>query len=264
MKYTVFIKASFLCILALGVRCSTINNVNLFSPEQDAELGKQVAQEIESDPKNYPLLPEAGNQEVYAYVRKITQKLIATGKVDYAKQFAWQVKIINDPKTLNAFCTPGGYIYVYTGLIKYLDSEDQLAGVLGHEIAHAAKRHSTKQMTKVYGLQMLLAVVTNKADPGMIEQIALGLSSLKFSRDNESEADQYSVKYLCPTDYNAAGAAGFFKKIKSQGGNPPEFLSTHPSPDNRIENIESNAKSLNCGGSATYTNEYSHIKSLIK
>jgi len=66
--------------------------------------------------------------------------------------FAWQVKIIDDPETLNAFATPGGYIYVYTGLIKFLDTEDQLAGVMGHEIAHADLRHSTRQMTSSYGV----------------------------------------------------------------------------------------------------------------
>ena len=79
-------------------------------------------------------------------------------------------RLIDDDKTLNAFCTPGGFIYVYTGLIKFLDSEDQLAGVMGHEIAHAALRHSTRQMTKVYGVQTLLQVATGRADPGGVHR----------------------------------------------------------------------------------------------
>ncbi|MCB0581461.1 MAG: M48 family metalloprotease, partial [Phaeodactylibacter sp.] len=125
---------------------------NLFTPDQDMQLGQQVAQQIADDPAQFPVLPERGNEEAYAYIRKIRDKILNTGKVAYKDEFAWEVKIIKDDNTLNAFCTPGGHIYVYTGLIKFLDSEDQLAGVMGHEIAHAAQRHSTRQMTKIYGL----------------------------------------------------------------------------------------------------------------
>ncbi|MCB0638062.1 MAG: M48 family metalloprotease, partial [Lewinella sp.] len=208
--------------------CGT-NQLNLFSIDQDIELGRQVSEEIASNPDEYPILPEQGNEEVYRYIRNITNRLLSTGKVAHRQEFAWQVTIIQDDETLNAFATPGGYIYVYTGLIKFLDSEDELAGVLGHEIAHAAQRHSTQQLTQVYGLQMLLSVVTGSADPSMIEQIALGLASLRFSRGHESEADQYSVIYLCETSYNATGAAGFFRKMEDSA-RPPEFLSTHPDP----------------------------------
>ncbi|MFN7119371.1 MAG: M48 family metallopeptidase [Saprospiraceae bacterium] len=237
---------------------------NLFSPEQDMELGKQTVQEISQHPDQYPVLPERGNEEAYRYIRNLTAKLLNTGKVAYKDQFAWDVKIINDDKTLNAFCTPGGYIYVYTGIIKFLDSEDQLAGVMGHEIAHAALRHSTNQMSKVYGLAALSSIVTGNANPGLLEQIALSLISLKFGRGAENEADSHSVIYLCETNYNAAGAAGFFRKMEGKGGNPPEFLSTHPNPGNRIANIEKQAKEMGCKGSAKNTNEYNRIKNLLK
>ncbi len=238
--------------------------INLFTADQDMELGRQVNEQILSDPKRFPVLPERGNEEVYRYVRGITQKLLRTGKVQYSDKFAWEVRIINDGKTLNAFCTPGGYIYVYTGLIKFLDSEDQLAGVMGHEIAHAALRHSTRQMTQVYGVAALTSIITGKANPGLIEQIVQGLLALKFSRNHETESDAYSVIYLCATDYNAAGAAGFFKKMEGQGGNPPEFLSTHPDPGNRIANIEAKARELGCTGTQTNTAEYQRIKQLLR
>lgn len=239
--------------------------LNFFSIQDDIKLGKQVSQQIESDPAQFPLLPERGNEELYRYVRGITTKILNSGQVKHKDDFAWQVKIIDDPKTLNAFCTPGGYIYVYTGLIKYLDSEDHLAGVMGHEIAHADLRHSTRQMSKVYGLQVMLSVATGRADPGMIEQIALGLVNLKFSRGHETESDNGSVKYLCSTGYNAAGAAGFFKKIESEGGSrQPQFLSTHPNPGNRVENIEKKAADMGCRGKQTNTSEYNRIKRLIK
>lgn len=238
--------------------------INLFSADQDMALGKQVNEEILNDPKQFPVLPEASNPEVYRYVRGIANKLLQTGKVQYSDKFAWEVRIIDDAKTLNAFCTPGGYIYVYTGLIKFLDSEDQLAGVMGHEIAHAALRHSTRQMTQVYGIAALSSVLTGRSQPGLIEQIAQGLISLKFSRGHETESDNYSVVYLCATNYNAAGAAGFFKKMEGQGGNPPAFLSTHPDPGNRIANIEAKAKELGCTGANTNKAEYERIKRLLK
>ena len=247
--------------------CSVLKkagNINLFAIEDDKALGLQFSRQIESDPKQFPLLPEQGNEEVYRYIRGLTQKLLRTGKVAHANDFAWEVKIIKDDKTLNAFAVPGGYLYVYTGLMKYLDTEDQLAGVMGHEIAHAALRHSTQQMTKIYGLDALRQVITGKADPGMMEQIALGLISLKFSRNHESQADEHSVIYLCGTNLNAAGAAGFFEKIQGKGGTPPEFLSTHPDPGNRVKNIQTKAQALGCTGKDRNKTEYDRIKQLLK
>jgi beta-barrel assembly-enhancing protease len=237
--------------------------LNLFTVEQDLELGREVAKQIESDPRQFPILPERGNEEVYAYIRKITNTILNSGQVAYRDQFAWEVKIIDDPNTLNAFCAPGGYIYVYTGLIKFLDSEDQLAGVMGHEIAHAALRHSTRQMTQIYGISALVSIATGKAEPGLIEQVALGLMSLKFSRNHEVEADNHSVHYLCPTNYKADGAAAFFRKIEGQP-TPPEFLSTHPNPGNRVQNIEKLAQEKNCRGTQDYRSEYQRIKALLR
>lgn len=262
-KWPAFFALATFFLIDLGCSSTKGGGFNLFTPEQDIELGKQVSKQIENDPKQFPILPEYGNEEVYRYIRNITNKILNSGKVRYKDQFAWEVKIIDDPETLNAFAAPGGYIYVYTGLIKFLDSEDQLAGVMGHEIAHADLRHSTRQMTKVYGISALLAIATGRADPGMLEQIALGLISLKFSRSHETESDTYSVKYLCGTDYNASGAAGFFKKMEGKGS-PPEFLSTHPNPGNRVENIENLAKEEGCTSGRTYQTEYQRIKALLK
>ena len=237
--------------------------INLFSPEQDIELGRQVAKQIEDDPKQFPILPERGNEEIYRYVRNITNKILNSGRVKHKDDFVWQVKIIDDAETLNAFAAPGGFIYVYTGLIKFLDSEDQLAGVMGHEIAHADLRHSTRQMTKTYGISALLSIVTGTADPGLMQQIALSLVSLQFSRSHETESDLSSVRYLCGTDYNASGAAGFFKKMEGRSSTPA-FLSTHPNPGNRVENIENKAKEDGCTSGRTYKSEYERIKRLIK
>ncbi|MCC6725529.1 MAG: M48 family metalloprotease [Saprospiraceae bacterium] len=254
-------------VSAVSWQCSALKKgggFNLFSIEDDKALGLQVSKQIESDPAKFPILPEKGNEEVYKYVRGLTDKLLKSGQVAHAKDFDWNVQIIKDDKTLNAFAVPGGHLYVYTGIIKYLDSEDQLAGVMGHEIAHAAQRHSTQQMTKLYGLDALRQLVTGNKDPGLVEQLALGLASLKFSRKHEAEADEYSVKYLCSSNLNAAGAAGFFKKIKGKSGTPPEFLSTHPDPGNRVKDLEGMAVKMSCKGDDTNKTAYDKIKKLLK
>ena len=238
------------------------SGINLFTIQQDKDLGLQVSQEIESNTAQYPILAEQGNERLYQYIRKITANILNSGKVKYKDEFAWQVKIINDSKTLNAFATPGGYIYVYTGLIKYLDSEDHLAGVMGHEIAHADLRHSTRQLTKMKGISVLVEAALGKT--GAVKDIAAALANLKFSRTHESESDAQSVIYLCGTSYNADGAAGFFEKIQAEGGSSgPEFMSTHPSPNNRVANIKKKKQELGCTGNKSYKTEYARMKQLI-
>ncbi len=209
----------------------------LISTNDDIALGLSVVNEISKDPAKYPVLDSVQYAAAYAHIYRIRDNVLNSGKVYYKNTFPWRVRIIRDDKTLNAFCTPGGFIYFYTGIIKYLDNETQLAGVMGHEIAHADRRHSAGQMMKQYGAVALLQILTG-GDPGLLSQLAVNLLALKFSRDDETEADDYSVRYLYPTAYDPRGAKFFFEKISSGGGTSiPEFLSTHPNPDNRVENI---------------------------
>ncbi len=264
IKHLVFIlfSCSLLVISACEATKNAVNNLNVFPVSDDIKLGLQVSKEINANSKEFPILPEASNRELYQYTRKIRDKILNSGQIRYKTQFKWDLKIIDDSKTLNAFVTPGGHIYLYTGLIKFLDSEDQLAGVLGHEIAHADRRHSTRQMTKSGAMTLLSDAVLGKGSA--VDQVVDALVGLKFSRSHEAEADEYSVKYLCATNYNAAGCAGFFEKIQKQGGTPPQFLSTHPNPDNRVVNIKGKAKVMNCSGKERYTSEYTRIKGLIR
>ncbi len=235
----------------------------LFSIEDDKKLGLQLKQEIANNPQEYPLLDRTQYATAYSILDTIISKVLNSGKVKYKDEFAWEFYIIHNDSVLNAFCAPGGYIYVYTGLIKYLDSEDDLAGVLGHEIAHADLRHSTRQMEKVYGAQMLSSILLG--DSSIIAKVALQLAALKFSREMESEADEFSVIYLCPTDYPADGAANFFDKLinSGQSGWVPEFLSTHPSPDNRIDNIRNKKNELGCSGANEYISRYQRLKNAL-
>ena len=248
--------------------CGTINKknkgkgMNLFTVEQDRSLGAKLAAEIDGNPNEYPLLDPVKYKDIYAYVNKVRDNILNSGKVDFKDDFKWRLRVIHDDNTLNAFCTPGGYIYIYTGILKYLDSEDQFAGVLGHEIGHADMRHSTRQMTKQFGLQVMLDILAG--DMAMLKQMTSAIVGLRFSRKHEVEADERSVLYLCPTQYNAAGGAGFFQKIVDQGGKrQPEFLSTHPNPDNRIEHFHTSKTTMGCSGTNTFKTEYQRMVSKL-
>ena len=245
--------------------CDKNGNVSLISVAQDVELGRQTDSLILATPAEYPILPEAANQRLYAYVRGQKDKILATGKVKYKDEFKWEVKIINKADVLNAFCTPGGYIYVYTGLIKYLDNGDQLAGVMGHEMGHADLRHSSRQITKDAGINVVLSVLLGKSPQGVAATVLTQVAGLRFSRDYEREADKASVEYLSATEYNCAGAAGFFEKLTAEGNtqNPPQWLSTHPNPENRVLDINTQATKLGCNKSSTTTAEYAQIKALV-
>ena len=248
--------------------CDKDGSFNVFSLEDDKKLGQQVSTEIANNPTQFPLLPETGrngqNEKAYAHLRRITGNILNSGKVRYKDEFTWQTKIIVDDQQQNAFCTPGGYIYVYTGLIKYLDTEDQLAGVMGHEIAHADKRHTTDNLTREYGVQLLLEIALGNGSQGAVVDIARKLGSLTYSRAAEREADAFSVTYLCATQYKADGAAGFFEKMEKEGSTaPPEFLSTHPNPGNRIEAIQGKAQQDGCRLTPIADAQYQDLKNSL-
>lgn len=238
--------------------------LNLFSIEDDKKLGQQLDQEIAANPQQYPVLDESQFPAAYQHLRRITDALLNTGKLRHRDDFVWQLKIIRDDNTLNAFCAPGGYIYVYTGLIKFLNRESELAGVMGHEIAHADLRHSTEMLTRNYGVQVLFDILLGGSG-GTLTNIATNLALLSYSRGNESEADAASVAYLCVTEYDSKGTAGFFQKLIDEGqtGNTPQFLSTHPNPDNRVEAISAEAERLGCTGGGTFEDRYLELKTSL-
>lgn len=223
------------------------DGVFLFSIEDDKALGAQLKAEIFSRPDEFPVLDTIKYANAYAYLRGLKDDILNSGKIQYKDEFAWEIYMIDNDTTLNAFASPGGYIFFYTGIIKYLDKEDDLMGVLGHEMAHADQRHTVKQLQRQYGISILLSVVLGQ-DASTLSQILAGLAgnvaTLKFSRDAETEADLKSVEYLAPLPHRCDGAATFFKKIGSSG--TPVFLSTHPDPVDRVEQIHAKALELAC------------------
>ncbi|RPI68110.1 MAG: peptidase M48 [Ignavibacteriae bacterium] len=223
--------------------CSAIN---IFPVSEDKQLGAQFDKEIKADPRTYPIL---NNVAVRQYVQDIIDKIKRSPDVQYESTFPYKVEVINDDKTVNAFCTPGGYIYVYTGLIKMLDNEASLAGVLGHEIAHAERRHSTSRMTKQMGVSALMDIVLGKNNDSEMKLAAnafAGMGLLKNSRDDEDEADEYSFKYLRSTQWYPGAIMYFFEKVKGRTGSSlDELFSTHPLPESRLTNTKERLKKAN-------------------
>lgn len=172
--------------------------------------------------------------------------LDANGYPGYLKDYQWEYKLVND-ETVNAWCMPGGKIVFYTGILPITQTETGVAVVMGHEVAHALADHGAQRMSAGV-LQQVGAVAGNVAikDPetrDMFNQ-AYGLGStvgvmLPFSRGHETEADRIGLQIMAIAGYNPEEAANLWRRMKAKAGGqaPPEFLSTHPSNDTRINNL---------------------------
>ena len=257
-----FLPTLLLSISLLYTSCSKDGDANFFSLQDDIALGQQLSEQIASDPITYPVLSEATYSEAYDFLGDMVDEILNSGEVLHKDDFAWSFKIIENDTVLNAFAAPGGYIYVYTGLIKYLDDASQLAGVLGHEIAHADLRHSSERLTKAYGIEVLLNLILGQNNESLLIDIAEQLTLLAFSRTDEKESDEQSVVYLANTIYDARGAAGFFEKLSAAGssGAAATFLSTHPDSDDRIENIYAKYEEIGSPVGGTFEAEYQAFK----
>jgi predicted Zn-dependent protease len=258
MKRAIILTGIVLVALTV-MQCSRDDpSLNIFTVNQDIEFGQALDNEILSNPSEYPILSRYDYPEAYEHLERIRDNLLASGEHKYKDRFDWEVKII-DQDVLNAFAAPGGYMYYYSGLIKFLENEAQFAGVMAHEMAHADRRHSTDNLTKQYGFSIMVGMILGD-NPGQLAEIAAGmangLSSLAFSRKNEYEADEYAVKYMKKTDYEPCALGDFFTLLEAQSGSsthPPVFLSTHPSPDDRQEKINEH-----CSGASgdTFVSRY--------
>ncbi len=180
-------------------------------------------------------------------LRAITDRLIAEAvrfRPDSAK-WAWQVQLINDPKTVNAFCMAGGKMAMYTGLMEQLKaSDDELAQVMGHEIGHALANHTQERMSIAYtsgiGTQLAaIALGARDSAAALMQTAAVVAIQLPNSRESESEADQIGIELAARAGYDPQAAATLWQKMGklSEGKAPPEFLSTHPSPQHREQRL---------------------------
>lgn len=247
--------------------------INLFSVQDDVKIGRDLDKEIRSS-KEFPILK--GPQEINDYVNNIGKNIVKSSPlIKYKDVFPYQFTVIHD-SIVNAFCTPGGFIYIYTGLIKYLDNEAALAGVIGHEIAHAERRHMTQRLSSYYGTSFLLSLVLGNNPNSLAEIMAnlfVGLGFLANSRSDEQESDDLSIRYLRSTKYFPGSIVFFFNRIvaeqKIKGKTPgglDRLLSTHPLPQDRIDNAYQQLKKLKIKVDTVnnvYREDYLRIRNLI-
>jgi predicted Zn-dependent protease len=214
---------------------------NLFKKEQDIQLGKEYAQQIE---RHYYVVPDA---ELTAYVNRIGHRLVEKGDLE---PYPYYFKVVQDD-SINAFALPGGPMYVHTGLIKAADNEAQIAGVLAHELAHVVLRHGTNQATKAQITQigaLLAGAASGRSLAGQLTRLGIGLGAhsvlLSFSRAAESDADLLGAHIMARAGYNPVEMARFFEKLEGQERDSNGarlaafFTASHPNPGHRVKAIE--------------------------
>jgi predicted Zn-dependent protease len=210
-----------------------------------AQSSSAYAQELDPWTKKGKVNNDA---QLKARVDAITNRLVAQAiryRPDSA-QWDWQVTVIDDPETLNAYCLPGGRMAIYTGLIDKLHAtDDEIAQVMGHEIGHALANHGAEKMSNsilAQGAVVAAAAAAGSKNSGAVMQIGPALAQLGWllpnSRGAESEADRIGIEIAARAGFEPEAAVSLWKKMLAAGGKgPPQFLSTHPAPDTRIKDL---------------------------
>jgi predicted Zn-dependent protease len=216
---------------------------NFFSKDQDVQVGKEAAAQVRQK------MQVVQNQFLQDYITRVGKRLASQPE---AGGYAFSFTLVNE-KSINAFALPGGPTFVHTGLLAAADNEGELAGVLAHEISHVALRHGTHQASKANLIQLPVmlagAIVADGSLLGQLAQVGIGLGAnsylLKFSRDSESEADALGTHLMAEAGWNPIEMAHFFETLERAGGKqPPQFLSDHPNPGNRVKAVEAEIQTL--------------------
>ncbi|HYH05444.1 MAG TPA: M48 family metallopeptidase [Thermoanaerobaculia bacterium] len=239
---------------------------NMFSAQQDVEIGQQSAAQAESQ------LPILNDREIDAYVNRIGQKLAVNAG---GPNFQYRFRVVN-ASDINAFALPGGYIYLNRGIIENARNEGEIAGVLAHEIAHSALRHGTHQASKAYaaqaGLQILGGLLGGKVGNNTAQILntvgGLGLNALflKFSRELETQADVRGAQILAASGYSPQDMISFFDQLaKVDTSKKTTWLSHHPAPPDRQARIEKERQLLRVAPNpTTNTQQLAQIKQELR
>jgi len=211
----------------------------LISEQEEIDMGRKVDASVS---REYGLYDDP---RLTAYVSDMGRKL---GKLSHRPQLDYSVKLLDSP-VVNAFAAPGGYLFFTRGILATLNSEAELAGVMGHEIGHVTARHSAQQLSRAQVAQIGLIIPQVIGVPLLsgLAEIGMGLFFMKYSRDNEREADSLSVEYATKAGYDASQMAGFFETLQrmdpqSDRSGMPAWFATHPSPEDREKAIRAQSQ----------------------
>ena len=236
---------------------------NLFSKQQDIQLGQENATQVR---KQMKVIHDAFLTE---YVTRVGNRLVGAREAQESG-FPFTFEVVADP-SINAFALPGGPMFINTGLLKAVDNEAQLAGVMGHEMSHVILRHGTNQASKSKLIELpavLGSQVAGGSLLGQLTQLGIGLGAnsvlLKFSRSAESQADLMGSHLMAEAGYNPMEMARFFEKLNTQGGGRTiQFFSDHPNPDNRERTIEQEVQRLPQQDYRFQTGQFQQMKQLV-
>jgi len=228
--------------------------------ESEIEIGKEVVKDVESQER------VLNNPQVQNYVSNVGRKI---ANVCDRKDVKYSFKVL-DSNEINAFACPGGFIYIYKGLMKQMDNEAQLAAVLAHEVGHVVARHSMKRLQAAYGYSILMEVALGDKLSQTAQQMvnaAAGLILLGYGRDNEYEADDYGILYTKKAGYNPKGMIQIFEKFRQMEGKPPstfeKLLSSHPPARDRINNGNKEIQKVGGTNLPYKESEYAAIKAQL-
>jgi predicted Zn-dependent protease len=208
------------------------NQFMLIKPAQELEIGRKYGPILEKE-----LGGRIENEAICQYIDSVGQKI---ARASHSPNLKYTFSPVND-EMLNAMALPGGYIIITRGMLEKLETEAQLASILGHEASHITLRHSAAAMSQQIGMSILLAAVLSQASSqgaATAAQLGTQLVGLKYSRDNEREADKYGMDYMVKAGYDPRGMVETMDMLNRENKiKPIEFFSTHPSPENRRENL---------------------------
>jgi len=226
-------------LVLLLLTSTTAAAISLVSVEDEIAIGRQADRQVR---KTMAPLADA---QVSAYIRGLGQRLVkAAPGPKYPYSFS-----VADYREINAFALPGGPVWIHRGVLHAASNESQVAGVLAHEIAHIAQRHAADQLTKAtmanWGLGLLGAVLGNSGGAGTAQAAAGMLTNgmfLKFSRDDERDADRVGLRIMTRAGWDARGMVELFEVLRKEAKRDPAavevFFSTHPSPQDRINQLQ--------------------------
>ena len=240
----------------------TTSNVNIFTDEEEIQIGRAFVAEHEREIKLYT------DTVVTNYINALGQHLVRYSK---RNDIPYTFKVA-DTKGVNAYAVPGGFIYVHLDLIRAAKTESELAAVLGHEIGHIVGRHSMKRLTQVYGIEILKQLILDEDDSTLKKLVADVLAAgllFRYSRDHERESDVYGVRNVYDAGIHPEGASTFFETLRAQQRRDPsaleKFLSTHPVPSERVQNVRNQISRLPTkSGLRTDSSRFRQIKRRIR
>ena len=224
-------------LVLAGCATTGINRgqLNVITSDEEVKMGQEMSAEVA---KQYEIY---NNAAVTAYVQHVGMKIVQNCD---RRDIDYHFTVIKKDE-VNAFSLPGGYVYVYTGLMKVVDDEAQLASVIGHEVGHVAARHATERLTAQYGYQFVVGLILGE-NPNAYAKLITDMVStggfLKYSRNDEFEADQLGAKYTYAAGYDPAGMVELLGKLKGLEAREPgkleTWLMTHPATSDRLARVQ--------------------------